>query len=324
MSEYRHSDVDYTQLSSLPLPAKIAHAEKRIHEWHAYHDGGVYLSFSGGKASTVLLHLVRSLYPDTEAVFVDTHNEYPEVRQFALSIKPLTVIYPKRDFRQIISEYGYPVISKQVSRVVRYARQEKPWALNWIDNKFASGEERKTGRMRKWKTLLNAPFAVSDICCFITKHQPIYAYEKASGKKPYVGLQASESKQRMDSWKKYGCNSYGTKSASSNPLSIWSDADIWEYIRLYNLPYCKLYDMGYERTGCCFCMFGIHLEKEPNRFQLMQQTHPRLYDYCMRPADQNGLGCSNVLDYIGVNHKCSGIQCSMLDGLGKGYDTADS
>ena len=307
-----HTDLDYAQLVSLPLPAKIVHAERRIREWHDHYNGNVYVSFSGGKASTVLLHLVHSLYPDVEAVFVDTHNEYPEVRQFALSVQPLTVLYPKRDFRQIIAAYGYPVVSKQVSRVVRYAQQGKPWALNWLDNKFASGEERKTTRMRKWQCLLDAPFKVSDICCFITKHQPIHAYEVQSGKKPYLGLQAAESRQRMESWKKYGCNSYDTVSASSNPISIWTDADIWEYIKQNDMKYCRLYDMGYERTGCCYCMFGVHLESTPNRFQIMQRTHPKLYEYCMRPVDQNGLGIAAVLDYIGAEYKEAPEQMMLL------------
>jgi 3'-phosphoadenosine 5'-phosphosulfate sulfotransferase (PAPS reductase)/FAD synthetase len=310
----KHSDWDYAQLASLPLHEKIILSEQRIRDWYDYYDGQVYISFSGGKASTVLLHLVRSIFPDTEAVFVDTHNEYPEVREFALSVKPLTVIRPKKDFRQIISEYGYPVISKQVSRVVRYAQQGKPWALNWLDNKYASGEERKTTRMRKWRILLEAPFKVSDICCYITKHQPIRAYEKGSGKKPYLGLQASESRQRMESWKKYGCNSYGTESATSNPLSFWTDNDLWEYIKVNKLDYCKLYDLGYERTGCCYCMFGIHLEKEPNRFQLMQVTHPKLYDYCMRPVEKNGLGLGEVLKFIGAKFTLPPTQMKFIWG----------
>jgi 3'-phosphoadenosine 5'-phosphosulfate sulfotransferase (PAPS reductase)/FAD synthetase len=47
--------------------------------------GGVYISFSGGKDSTVLLDLVRRCHPDVPAVFIDTGLEYPEIRSFALS-----------------------------------------------------------------------------------------------------------------------------------------------------------------------------------------------------------------------------------------------
>lgn len=295
------TDSDYAQLSGLPLSAKIVHAQERIRQWYEHYDGQVYVSFSGGKASEVLLYLVRELYPDVEAVFVDTSNEWPEVRQYATTISPLTILRPKRDFRKIISEYGYPVISKRVARVVRYAQQGKPWALNALDNKFASGDIKTVGRMKKWKFLVDAPYKVSDICCDITKHQPIRAYEKSTGKHPYIGLQACESMERKMAWKEHGCNSYDTKTASSKPLSIWTDDDIWKYIKGNCLGYCKLYDLGYTRTGCCYCMFGIQFDKTPNRFQRMRQTHPKLFEYCMRPTESNGLGLQEVLKHLGVD-----------------------
>ena len=60
------------QKQSLPLEAKIAMTLRRIREWYEYWDGNVYVSFSGGKDSTVLLHLVRQHYPGVPAVFSDT------------------------------------------------------------------------------------------------------------------------------------------------------------------------------------------------------------------------------------------------------------
>ena len=68
---------------ALPLEAKIRMTEIRIREWvNEYGIDGVYVSFSGGKDSTVLLHIARQIYPDIKAVFVDTGLEYPEIRQF--------------------------------------------------------------------------------------------------------------------------------------------------------------------------------------------------------------------------------------------------
>ena len=57
------------QKQSLPLEAKIAMTQQRIREWYEHWDGEVYVSFSGGKDSTVLLHIVRQMYPDVPAVF---------------------------------------------------------------------------------------------------------------------------------------------------------------------------------------------------------------------------------------------------------------
>jgi hypothetical protein len=82
-----------------------------------------------------------------------------------------------------------------------------------------------------------------------------------------------------------------------------------KYIKQFNIPYASIYGdivenehgklmtTGVSRTGCMFCMFGVHLEKNPNRFQRMAVTHPKQYDYCI-----NKLGCGKVLDYIGVDY----------------------
>lgn len=80
---------------SLPLELKIAKTRLRILEWvKEFGQNDIHVSFSGGKDSTVLLHLVREMFPETEAVFVDTGLEYPEVREFAKSFENVTVLRP--------------------------------------------------------------------------------------------------------------------------------------------------------------------------------------------------------------------------------------
>lgn len=68
---------DLAMLQALPLDVKIEKTKRRIKEWYDYWDGQVYVSFSGGKDSTVLLDLVRNVcgYTDVPAVFVDTGLE---------------------------------------------------------------------------------------------------------------------------------------------------------------------------------------------------------------------------------------------------------
>ena len=135
------------------------------------------------------------------------------------------------------------------------------------------------------------------------KKKPIAKYAKETGRVPIVGTMACESSLRTSNWLRYSCNAYDNKKATSAPLSFWTNADIWEYIRTYDIPYCKIYDMGYVRTGCIFCMFGVHLDSEPNRFQRLQRTHPQLWRYCMKPWDKGGLGMREVLEYMGVPYE---------------------
>lgn len=153
MADSKHTVGDLRQLQSLPLRLKIMLTQQRIRDWYEHWDGQVYVSFSGGKDSTVLKHIVDSMYSDVPAVFVNTGLEYPEIQRFVREVK--------------------------------------------------------------------------------------------AGK--------------------YDC---------FNP------------------------DVEILRPEMRFCMFGAHLEKEPNRFQRMKVTHPKQYAYCM-----DKLGLREVLEYIGVPYE---------------------
>ena len=79
---------------------------------------------------------------------------------------------------------------------------------------------------------------------------------------------------------------------------FWTDKDVWDYIKLRNLSYSEIYDMGERQTGCSFCMFGVNREKGENRFQRMKKRHPKLWNYCIHK-----LGLKEVLDYINVDYE---------------------
>lgn len=120
----KHTIQELKMRQALPLEAKIRMTENRIREWVSeFGVDGVYISFSGGKDSTVLLHIARRIYPDMKAVFVDTGLEYPEIRQFVKKFDNVDWIRPQMTFKQVIEKYGYPFISKEVSECVQGARK---------------------------------------------------------------------------------------------------------------------------------------------------------------------------------------------------------
>jgi 3'-phosphoadenosine 5'-phosphosulfate sulfotransferase (PAPS reductase)/FAD synthetase len=296
---------------SLGLTDKISLSKQRIRDFYQKLNGKVVVSFSGGKDSTVMLHLIRSIYPNVKAVFVNTGLEWPEVVQFVRETENVEILKPEMTFKQVLDTYGYPVTSKKVATMIRTLqnpteenKNERTLYLTGIrgDGKIAKGSWKIP---KKWKFLVKAPFKISDQCCDVMKKNPFKHYTEKTGLHPYVATMASESRLREITYLQQGCNSF-TGKIQSRPLSFWMEEDVWAYIKKYNLKYATIYDKGQLRTGCMFCMFGTHLEKEPNKFQCMANTHPQLWDYCI-----NQLGLGKILDYVHVPYH-SKEKCQIL------------
>ena len=322
MSDNKYTSEDLKIMQSWPLERKIQVTQTRIIEWYQRNNGQVYVSFSGGKDSTVLLDLVRRIYPDVPAVFIDTGLEYPELREFVKTVPNVTWLKPEMNFRKVIETYGYPIISKEVSKRVnwgkRYLEEGKVgyWAYQSLTQPaFTKDGKRSPYDKHKYGYLLDAPFKVSDNCCKIMKKDTAHKYGKQTGRKPILATMASESQMRKTAWLKNGCNAFDSKRPISQPMSFWTEQDVLKYLSITEIPYAPVYgdivqDINgkyhttkCDRTGCVFCGFGCHLEKEPNRFQRLKQTHPKLWNYCMKPWDEGGLGMKEVLDYIGVKYE---------------------
>ena len=309
--EKKYTNEMLKEMQSWDLDRKIATSLTRIIEFANHFNNQVYVSFSGGKDSTVLLDLVRKVVPDIPAVFVDTGLEFPELRQFVKNTQNVITLRPEISFRKVIEKYGYPIISKAVSHNVSIAKRNPEGLVK--QNIF---NPRKTGQyaMYKWSFLLSeAAPPVSDQCCNVMKKKPLHDFEKNTGLKPFMGTMACESKIRKDKWIKNGCNAFDLKRPTSQPLSFWTEQDILAYIIKNNLNYASVYGdilqnnkghyytTGATRTGCMYCLFGVHLEKEPNRLQQLKETHKNIYDYIMKPWGEKGLGIKDTIDWINDN-----------------------
>lgn len=134
------------ELRALPLERKIQISQARIIEWYNHYNGNVVVSFSGGKDSTVLLHLVRSIFPDVKAVFSNTGLEYPEIQKHVMSIDNVDIVRPSMRFDEVISTYGYPLIGKEVAEAIYYARRIRSQSLNVERERERSNRETKADR----------------------------------------------------------------------------------------------------------------------------------------------------------------------------------
>ena len=404
-----HTINDLRQMQAMPLPVKIGLTQTRIRAWvNEFGVDGVYVSFSGGKDSTVLLNIVREIYPNVTAMFCDTGLEYPEIREFVKTFDNVDWVKPKMNFRQVIEKYGYPMISKEVSECAYGARKyltsiiadntilqtdrqtdrqhkysyfydklcgigayrqssesDTGGTITSIENLEAlanilnrrmqnkeGGKNQKLAQMlglltnhhsiqanipegkksaynqERYKFFLEAPFEISNRCCNVMKKNPAHDYSKRTGKKAITATMAAESRLRTQKWLQYGCNMFDAKYPVSNPMSFWTEQDVLQYIKEHNLKIASVYgDIVYDdgeqlkgqmdladfglanevrklkttrcqRTGCIFCGFGCHLEKNPNRFELLKESHPQIYDYIMRPKEKGGLNYKEVIDWI--------------------------
>ena len=369
-----HDAARLKELQALPLDRKIAITQARIIEWFNFWEGDVYVSFSGGKDSTVLLDLViktiKAIDPTFEVpvVFSNTGLEYPEIQRFAKS-KGATFVTPKMNIVEVIRNYGYPLISKEVSSAIYYARRIKPYDSgaacdththththqNEVTRKQRSNDwncktnDLRTGangggktssellsesgtncltnasthvvqkdirrkelmgtmgssdcstkskfNKKKWLPLAQElPALISHKCCDVMKKSPIGIYQRATHNKPYIGTMAVESIMRKQSWIRTGCNAFEGKKPSSQPLSFWTEQDILEYIRTYQIEICSVYGdiveedgvlrtTGCSRTGCTMCGFGAQYEKGITRFQRLAKTHPKQYKFCIEGGE---------------------------------------
>ena len=359
----RHTPYDLFQMQALPLEAKIHMTQARIRTWldswakfeivnkktgrrrsvtrdtragdepplkeNEYIDkmflDWAYLSFSGGKDSTVLDDILTKMGLGGDVVprvFCDTGLEYPEVRMFATK-KADVVLRPEMRFDQVLKTYGYPVVGKEVSKKIREARNGAQNAIMCFQGKATNGtpsEFRK--RFVRYAPLVDTDFKVSEQCCDVMKKKPFKSYEKETGRVPIVATMAAESRLRAFSWMKNGCNAFDAKRAVSTPMAFWTEQDVLHYIQKYDLPIAsaygdivpaddqmtlsltdeipKLKTTGAPRTGCIFCPIGAHCN---DRFKQMKETHPRQWNYCIGGGqyDEDGLWTPSK-EGLGLGH----------------------
>jgi len=202
--------------------------------------------------------------------------------------------------------------------------------LEHKENGISTDEYSNMYDRSRYRFLLDAPFEISNKCCAVMKKAPLNEYARRTGRHPITAQMASESKLRTTIWLKNGCNAFDAKHPISNPMSFWFEQDVLEYIYQNNIEICSVYgnvvkdneiegqldwaDLGIfdigrstyhttgcERTGCMFCGYGCHNEKGVSRFERIKQTHPKIYDYIMRPWEDGGLGYKEVIDWINEN-----------------------
>lgn len=250
------------KLLALDLEDKEILTYEKLDQWYTAWNGKCYVSFSGGKDSTVLAYLAaRDLssfrtppYPLT-LVFVNTGLEYPEIQKFVneytdwlrgefprITVE-LVRLRPKMNIRQVVEKYGYSIVSKEVAKCVWFARMfgSKSRLARLRGEAVDKDGNPSNFNCENWAYLLNAPFLVSPECCRVMKKTPAHRYESETNQKAIVAMMADEGRQRYTTWLQTGCNAFDGKRPMGKPMSFWTEQDVLRFIVDRHIPIASVY-----------------------------------------------------------------------------------
>lgn len=319
---------EFRQKQSLPYEAKVIHAALRAREFYEALDGNVYCSVGGLDSITLLTFLRREVSKSIPGVSVSVLEDQ-SIQEAHKSFDNFVFLQPLRSKVQVLREFGFPVVSKEKARKIEMLQTANNPKQTYIHALMTGqmGEQGKFGLSDKlklpdkWIRLFGglyanhrpdllcqtAPFKVSPRCCYWMKEKPCDIYAKESGRKPYMGLMASEGGQREKGLMKNGCNYFGKTVTRSCPFAIFSKQDLLQLALDLHVPVPRIYGeivrdpdntlrtTRAQRTGCSMCGFGIHIEKRPHRFDRLYEDNPKEWRFWMVT-----MGWGQVLDYIGV------------------------
>lgn len=242
-----------------------------------------YISFSGGKDSTILHYLIDLALPQNRIprVFIDTGIEYNYIREFVLEMAKnddrFIILKPTQAIKPMLEKYGYPFKSKEHSKFVSvYQNSGMTKSVKWYlsDKKMISCPSNLQYQFTK-----NFKIKCSDKCCFKLKKEPIEKWQKENNKAIYItGMRHDEGGQRASI---KGCiitDKQGNLK-KFHPLLVVNDE--WEewFIKKYNIKLCKLYcdPFNFKRTGCKGCPFSLDLQEQ---LDIMEQYLPNEKKQC--------------------------------------------
>ena len=250
-----------------------------------------YLSFSGGKDSTILHHLLDKALPDNSIprVYVDTGIEYKAIREFVLDLASkdprFVIIKPTKPIKKVLETYGYPFKSKEHSHFVAVYQHS---GLGRSVNVYLDKEGYK---MIKCPNALRYQFTddfnikVSDQCCLRLKKEPFKKYQKESGKTIVLtGMRKSEGGQRKSLT---GCiitDKEGHLKKFHPLLVVDDDFENW-FLERERITLCELYypPFNFKRTGCKGCPFSLDLQEQLTLMELYLPAERKQCEIIWKP-----------------------------------------
>ena len=224
---------------------------------------GYYLAFSGGKDSVSVKALMDLAGVKYDAHYSVTSVDPPELVQFIKTMPDVSRDIPHdADGKPITMWTLIPQHLMPPTRVVRYC-------CNYL--KESSGAGRITVTGVRWAESARRK-----------KNRNII--DIGDNKKTAIKLNEDndEARRLMET-----C--YRKKKTLLNPIIDWEDADVWEFIHSYNVPYCGLYDCGFKRLGCIGCPMSKHQAEELERWPKYKAQYIRSFEKMLQARRDRAL-----------------------------------
>lgn len=329
----------FTAMQQLPYEIKIKRAELRAYEFYEeMQNRGYNCHVSVGGLDSITLYLfLKSIGIIVPAISV-SGIEDKSIQRIHEQLGIIKINSYKTKV-EVLNEVGFPVISKKIAGridLLQHPTEKNKTVRHAIitGECGAQGHFAKNSRMKlpqKWLELFagmanteygtdfkEAPFKVSNKCCYYLKEKPCDDWAKEHKSFPYLGLMASEGGQREEALMDHGCNYYGKTVMRSAPFGTFLRQDLLQLALDLNVPIPEvygeikrkpngvLYTTLAQRTGCNMCGFGIHMEERPHRFDKLRARNPKewefwMYKCCTDKETGEKFGWGKILDYIGVD-----------------------
>lgn len=257
-----------------------------------YGEENFYISFSGGKDSTILHYLVDLAIPDNKIprVFINTGIEYNDivafVKGFAEKDNRFVIIAPSKNVKQTLEQYGYPFKSKEHSlKVGKYQDGSRAVSiLKYKNRSYGDNSRFQCPKILQYQYEDSFKIKLSDKCCYKLKKEPIHKWEKENKRSIVMtGMRKDEGGQRANL---AGCIiTRAGKVVKFHPLLVVSEEWESEFITKNNIELCKLYypPYNFNRTGCKGCPFALELDKQLEVMERLLPAELKQCEYIWKP-----------------------------------------
>lgn len=267
---------------------------KSINEQHNLLENS-YISFSGGKDSTVLSYLIDEALPGNKIprVFINTGIEYNLILKFVkekqLVDERIYIYDVHKNIKKVLEQYGYPFKSKEHSKKLygyKKFQNENREPGRWLKKYFNMSELGHTcPKSLMYQIEKDFTLNISDMCCTKLKKEPIKDYMKQSGKSITItGMMRAEGGQRM--------NIPCIVTAKDNTIEKFHPMaplnEDWEkwFIETRKIKLCDLYypPYNFDRTGCKGCPFNPDLQEQLDKMEYLLPNEKKQCEIIWKPV----------------------------------------